>query len=77
MKELKAAFEARQRGVTVHLVTGRSEPLAEQILKGDPCDVFAPSAADVIDRLLLGKKIAGTDQVAATWISSFLPTKWL
>jgi len=71
MKELKAAFEARQKGVTVQLVTGRSEPLAEQILKGDPCDVFAPSAADVIDKLLLGKTIAGTDQVAATWYIIF------
>ena len=71
MKELKAAFEARQKGITVHLVTGRSEPLAEQILKGDACDVFAPSSADVIEKLLLGKTIAGTDQVAAAWYIIF------
>lgn len=71
MKELKAAFEARQKGITVHLVTGRSEPLAEQILKGDSCDVFAPSSAAVIDKLLLGKKIAGTDKDAAAWYIVF------
>lgn len=71
LKELKAAFEARQKGVTVHLLTGRSEPLAEQILKGDACDVFASSSADVIDKLLLGQKIAGTEQVAATWYIVF------
>jgi molybdenum ABC transporter molybdate-binding protein len=71
MKELKAAFEARQKGVIVHLAAGRSEPLAEQILKGDPCDVFASSSAEVIDKLLLGKKIAGTDQAAAGWYVIF------
>lgn len=67
MKALKTAFEARHKGVTVHLVAGRSEPLAGQILKGDPCDVFASSSADVIDKLLLGKKVAGTQVAAATW----------
>lgn len=71
MKELKAAFEARQKGVIVHLVAGRSEPLAEQILKGDPCDVFASSSAEVLDKLLLSKKIAGTDQTAANWYIIF------
>ncbi|MGE5257806.1 MAG: molybdate ABC transporter substrate-binding protein [Hyphomicrobiales bacterium] len=71
MKELKAAFEAGQEGITVHLFTGRSEPLAEQILKGNPCDVFASSSAEVIDKLLLGKKIAGTDRIAASWYIIF------
>jgi molybdenum ABC transporter molybdate-binding protein len=71
MKELKAAFEARRKGVIVHLVAGRSEPLAEQILKGDPCDVFASSSADIIDQLLLGKKMAGTDRAAASWYVIF------
>ena len=71
MKELKAAFEAAPKGIAVHLVAGRSEPLAEQILKGDPCDVFASSSAEVIDKLLLNKKITGTDQVAAGWYIIF------
>ncbi len=71
MKELKAAFEAKRKGGTVSLVTGRSELLAEQILKGDTCDVFAPSSAAVIETLLLGKKIAGTNMDAATWYIIF------
>ena len=71
MKELKAAFEAKRKGGTVSLVTGRSELLAEQILKGDTCDVFAPSSAAVIENLLLGKKITSTNMDAATWYIIF------
>jgi molybdenum ABC transporter molybdate-binding protein len=71
MKALKAAFEAKQKGGTVTLVTGRSELLAEQIIKGDTCDVFAPSSAAVIENLLLGKKIANTYIDAATWYIIF------
>ena len=71
MKELKAAFEAKHKGMMVYLVTGRSEPLAEQILKGETCDVFAPSSAVVIENILMGKKITGTDKDAATWYIIF------
>ena len=71
MKALKAAFETKRKGGIVDLVTGRSEQLAEQILKGDTCDVFAPSSTAVIENLLLGKKIAGTNMDAATWYIIF------
>jgi molybdate transport system substrate-binding protein len=67
MKALKAAFEAGNPGVTVNLVSGRSQELAERILNGDACDVFAPSAPSAIDQALVGKKVKGTDKEAATW----------
>ncbi len=67
MKALKAAFEAANPGTTVNLTTGRSQELGERILKGDRCDVFTPSAPAVIDKDLMGKKIAGTDRAGATW----------
>jgi molybdate transport system substrate-binding protein len=67
MKALKAAFEAGNHGTTVNLTTGRSQELAERILKGDRCDVFTPSAPAVIDKDLMEKKIAGTDRFGATW----------
>jgi ABC-type molybdate transport system substrate-binding protein len=43
MKAVKTAFEAKNPGVTVNLVSGRSQELAERILEGAACDVFAPS----------------------------------
>jgi molybdate transport system substrate-binding protein len=67
MKALKAAFEAGNPGVTVNLVSGRSQELAERILNGDACDVFAPSAPSAIDEALIGKKVKGTDKEAAAW----------
>jgi molybdate transport system substrate-binding protein len=67
MKALKAAFEARNPGITVNLVSGRSQELAERILNGDACDVFAPSAPSAIDEALVGKKVKGTDREAASW----------
>jgi molybdate transport system substrate-binding protein len=67
MKALKAAFEAGNPGVTVNLVSGRSQELAERILNGDACDVFAPSAPSAIDQTLVGKKVKGTDREAAAW----------
>ena len=67
MKALKAAFEAKNPGVTVNLVSGRSQELAERILNGDACDVFSPSAPSAIDQALVGKKVKGTDKEAATW----------
>jgi molybdate transport system substrate-binding protein len=67
MKALKAAFEGGNPGVTVNLVSGRSQELAERILNGDACDVFAPSAPSAIDKVLIGKKVKGMGKEAAAW----------
>lgn len=67
MKALKAAFEAGHPGVTVNLISGRSQELAERILNGDACDVFAPSAPSAINQTLVGKKVKGSDREAASW----------
>ena len=71
MEALKKAFERKHQGVTLTLHSGRSQELAERILKGDACDVFASSSPAVIDKDLLGKKIAGSGQVAASWYVVF------
>ena len=71
MKAMKTAFEARNPGIQVNLVSGRSQELAERILKGDPCDVFAPSSPAAIEKELMVKKVAGTDKPAATWSAVF------
>ncbi|MFO1325151.1 MAG: molybdate ABC transporter substrate-binding protein [Burkholderiales bacterium] len=71
MRELKRAFEARNPGTTLNLKAGVSRELAERIVKGEPCDVFAPSAPAVIDQDLIGRKVAGTDVDAASWYVVF------
>ncbi|MDZ4339457.1 MAG: molybdate ABC transporter substrate-binding protein [candidate division NC10 bacterium] len=71
MKELKKAFEARHQGVTITLTSGVSRQLAERILKGDACDVFAPSSPAVIEDDLMNKKVAGTGTNAASWYVVF------
>ena len=71
MRELKKAFEAKNAGVTINLTTGVSKQLAERILSGDACDVFAPSSPAVMDHDLMGKKIAGSDRDAASWYAIF------
>jgi molybdate transport system substrate-binding protein len=71
MRELKRAFEAQHSGVTINLTSGVSRELAARILKGDVCDVFAPSSPAVIDQDLIGKKVAGTDKDAVTWYVVF------
>ena len=63
MRELKKAFEAKNKGVTINLTTGVSRQLADRILKGDTCDVFAPSSPAVADDLLSKK--------AASWYVVF------
>src|SRR5829696_2649358 len=67
---LKKAFEAKNAGVTINLSSGTSKALAERIIKGETCDVFAPSATAVIDEDLIGKKTAG-GQDGATWYVVF------
>lgn len=71
MRELKAAFEARNPGVTLKLTPGVSRQLAERILKGEACDVFAPSSPAVIDDDLMPKRIEGSGREAATWYVVF------
>ena len=53
MKELKKAFEGKHQGITINLNSGVSKQLAERILKGDTCDVFAPSSPAVIEEDLM------------------------
>ena len=71
MQQLKKAFEAKNQGVTINLTSGTSKQLAERILKGDACDVFAPSSPAVIDEDLMNKKIAGSGKEAASWYVVF------
>jgi molybdenum ABC transporter molybdate-binding protein len=70
MSALKQAFEASNKGVTLNLTSGVSRDLADRILKGDTCDVFAPSSPAVADDLM-SKKIAGSNQDAASWYVVF------
>jgi ABC-type molybdate transport system substrate-binding protein len=53
------------------LVSGTSKQLAERILKGDVCDVFAPSSPAVVEEDLLNKRIAGSGKEAASWYVIF------
>jgi len=71
MRALKAAFETAHPDVTIKLTSGVSRELAERILKGDACDVFASSSPAVIEQDLMGKKVAGTDREAAAWYVVF------
>src|SRR5664279_5814980 len=71
MRELKRAFETQHPGVTINLTSGVSRELAGRILKGDVCDVFAPSSPAVIDQDLMNRKVAGTDRDAAAWYVVF------
>ena len=71
MSELKKAFEGKFNAVTINLRAGTSKQLAERILKGEPCDVFASSSPAVIEEDLLNKRIAGLDKVAASWYVVF------
>ena len=58
MSELKKAFEAKNKGVAINLTPGVSKQLEERILKGETCDVFAPSSQAVADDLLSKKGMA-------------------
>jgi len=71
MRELKKAFEAKNKDATINLTSGVSKQLAERILKGDACDVFAPSSTAVADEDLMNKKIADSDRDAASWYVIF------
>ena len=71
MRELKKAFEGKNKDVTINLTSGVSKQLAERILRGDTCDVFASSSPAVVDEDLMGKKISGSDRDAASWYVGF------
>jgi len=71
MAALKKAFEAKNAGVDIKLTPGTSKALAERIIKGEVCDVFAPSSPAVIDEDLMGKKAAGASQDAVSWYVVF------
>ena len=71
MAELKKAFEGKNPGVTINLTSGVSRQLAERILKGETCDVFAPSSQAVMDQDLMNKPIAGSGKEAASWYVIF------
>lgn len=71
MSELKKAFEGKFEAVTISLHSGTSKQLAERILKGEACDVFASSSPAVIEEDLLNKRIAGFDKGAASWYVVF------
>ena len=71
MQQLKKAFEGKHQGVTINLTSGVSRQLAERILKGDTCDVFAPTSPAVVEQDLMNKKIAGSGNEAASWYVIF------
>jgi molybdate transport system substrate-binding protein len=71
MRELKKAFETKNAGVTINLTSGVSKQLAERILNGETCDVFAPSSPSVMDQDLMGRKVANSDRDAASWYAIF------
>lgn len=71
MREVKRAFEGQRPGVTVRLTSGVSKQLAERIVGGDACDVFAPSSPAVIDEDMMGKPVRGTGKAAASWYVVF------
>lgn len=71
MRELGKAFEARNPGATVKLTSGVSRELAGRILGGEACDVFAPSSPAVVEQDLMGGRVAGTGDAAATWYVVF------
>jgi molybdate transport system substrate-binding protein len=67
MAQIKTVLERANPGVTIVLTSGRSQELAERILKGDRCDVFASSSPAVVEQDLMKKTPAGSATPAATW----------
>jgi molybdenum ABC transporter molybdate-binding protein len=63
MAELKKAFEAKHSGAAINLTSGTSRQLADRILQGDACDVFAPSSPAIANELI--------DKKGASWAVVF------
>lgn len=53
--QIKKAYEAKHPGTTINLTGGTSRQLADRILKGEACDVFAPSSAPIANELVTKK----------------------
>jgi ABC-type molybdate transport system substrate-binding protein len=70
MSKLKAAYEVKNEKASINLSSGTSKQLAERLLKGDVCDVFASSSPMVIDDLMK-EKLVDSDQAAASWYVIF------
>jgi molybdate transport system substrate-binding protein len=49
---IKKAYEAKHAGTTINLTGGTSRALADRILAGTPCDVFAPSSSAIANELV-------------------------
>ncbi len=71
MEGIKRAFEGAHPGVAIRLTSGVSKQLAERILNGAACDVFAPSSPAVIEDDLMNKRIAASGKPAAAWYVVF------
>ena len=65
--QITKVFERANSGVTVVLTSGRSQELAERILKGERCDVFASSTPAIIEQDLMKKVPMGRTTPGATW----------
>jgi len=68
LNEMKRVFEVKHSAVTVNITAGRSRELAERILRGETCDVFAPSDPAVVKEMF-AKKIGS--RAAASWYVVF------
>jgi len=69
MSQMKKAFETINTDIMVNLTSGRSKELAERILQGEACDVFAPSDPTVVQNMF-GKKIGGKNAASWYWVFS-------
>jgi molybdate transport system substrate-binding protein len=58
MSELKKAFQAKNPATTINLTSSTSRQLADRILNGDTCDVFAPSSSAIANELVTKKAAA-------------------
>jgi len=65
---LKRAFENRNRELTINMTSGRSRELAERIVSGEVCDVFASSDPAVVKEMF--DKKTGSRK-AASWYVVF------
>ena len=81
MAQIKTVLERANPGVTIVLTSGRSQELAERILKGDRCDVFASSSPavdpskpntvpDTVRAVAEGKADAGVVYYSAAMVAS-------
>src|SRR5690348_1663569 len=52
LTQIKQAYEAKHPGTTITLTGGTSRQLADRILNGEPCDLFAPSSPAIVDELV-------------------------